>query len=967
MPAKRKAPQDNLRNLIEAMGSCEPANYPGFAQAAAASGPETCVAISCAMVCSVNSTTSGETFAYELPLDLLASSACPAATDALLHIAEHARNGRARLAAIVRLGKRKQDKRTRTLLYQVAKEGGPPLTGFRGEAVTQEMMQVAALEGISHLQEPQAADCQAALAALEEDIATGKDSPTFKAGIAAIAATCKPANLQSVIAAANRCKNSSMGLRLLATCSKLDQKHFAKQATAIGDFLLQALHQYVDESQLRDRLCELASKCTTPRLVKGLSEQFGADSLDHGRGLIAASVLEAQSQIDDALVHAYLSCARYPSNIQSNSRCIAGLTRCAAAGKAPNIVNRVVLQQQSLEGYRHLLRSDLLLKTVGDVPHVLCLLCGALDGLKTPNERDTLSPGCCECIVKVSLADVENAPVRFDILEQQRAAPRRGYGGDHTLIPRLAEDLRKCTGEQDGFGILATIVCAKGPHNGALAISHQLLIPCDDLALAFLDRTLASSATIMLCKPITSGQDSPLADIEGALTNEFESHLREQLPLHVMVDGKLNRFVFDLMRRRGMAFPKTADLALQKVETVEDTAFILDSLTTAHDAASLALLVQQIAHQPVTAAHAVVVRKKAVALVAALANDPAFAAGKDLRKAALGRLHDRFQDSTEVRLAAYEACGRFADSSSIVPLKSRYSSDHHSECKAAIKTALESLRQALLCHRPPAHASPESVVAWLGSLADLGDGSLVKEAAAFLNPAHSDPRVLIAALDSIGRLHRPEAILVIDAFLSDTAPFGDVFLAARHAKATLQGRQDMGLLDVLSSVFDADSSVLDLDLKYDQILGTARVSVIGKALEDAEQRWKSSDWGVFITKINAVCEVLVRHLFEFCWKEMGLDEAKSKDLAKRQYANRLGITEFERAFPIMQPLFLSIHNMRAEADIAHLEDNDGAGKTGVGAEQAHLVREQFKAVFPQCIQVLRQHASDPIMPSSNGG
>ncbi|NLX57671.1 MAG: hypothetical protein GXY74_01125 [Phycisphaerae bacterium] len=957
MPAQRKATKGTLQGLIGAMGSCEPATCASFAGAVSEVGQEMCVAVSCAMVCSIHPSVPVDASAYETPLDLLASSACPDATDALLHIAEHARNGRVRVAAMMRLGKRKQDKRTRAFLYQVAKEGGQTLTGFRGEPITSDMMQVAALEGMSCMQPPQAADCQAALMAIDEEIEGGDDSPIFKAGVAAAAATCRPSNLESVIDAAKRCKNHLMGLRLLAACSKLDQKHLAAKAAPIGDFLLQALHQYVDESQLNGRLCELARKCVTPSLAKGLAERFGADCLDHGRGLVVASALEARGRVDDALVHTYLSCVRHSANIQPNGRCVRGLSRCASAGNAPEIVNQVV--RQDSDGYRRLLRSDMLLGIVGDVPRVVDLLCGALDCQKTANERSALSPGCCECIVRISLANVENAPVRFELLEQQRAAPRRGYGGNRDLIPRLAEELQKCTGSCDGLGLLAKRVCAEGPHNGASAIAEQMLNPCDDLAWAFLDRVLASATTIRLKRPISSAQDSPLADIESLLTKDFEPHLRDQLQLHVVIGCTLNRFVLDLMRRRGVAFTKTAELALQKAEAVEDATFILDSLVAAHDTGSMRLLAQQIAHQPMIATHASAIRKKAIALFAALADDSALALGTDLRVAVLGRLHDRFQDSTEVRLAAYEACGRLADPSSIVPLKGRLATDHNPACKAAVKSALGSLRQAHLSRRPPPHAASESVVNWLGSLADLGDGNLMKEAAAFLNPPHADSRVLASALECLGRLQCQEAIPVIDAFMSDTASFGDVFLAARHAKATLQRRQDMRLLDVLSSVFPSDSPVLDLDLRYDELLGTARTSVIGNALADAEQRWNSSDWGVYITKVDAVCEVLVRHLFESCWRRMGLDQPKAKQLATKEYANRLHVSEFRDGFPLLQPLLLSIHNMRAEADVAHIEDNDGTGKVGVGEEQAYLVREQFKTAFSQCVEVLCQQDGGP--------
>ncbi len=80
-------------------------------------------------------------------------------------------------------------------------------------------------------------------------------------------------------------------------------------------------------------------------------------------------------------------------------------------------------------------------------------------------------------------------------------------------------------------------------------------------------------------------------------------------------------------------------------------------------------------------------------------------------------------------------------------------------------------------------------------------------------------------------------------------------------------------------------------------------------------------------------------------------------MARQDYANRLYMAEFKKAFPAVQPLLVSIFRMRYEARGPHHEDRDGTEKPGVSQTDADLALEQFKSAFEKLVQKLAAHLS----------
>jgi len=88
-----------------------------------------------------------------------------------------------------------------------------------------------------------------------------------------------------------------------------------------------------------------------------------------------------------------------------------------------------------------------------------------------------------------------------------------------------------------------------------------------------------------------------------------------------------------------------------------------------------------------------------------------------------------------------------------------------------------------------------------------------------------------------------------------------------------------------------------------------------------------------------------KQVFETRWSDMGLTKDKGRKLATQDYGSRLHVSCFKEACRRIQPLMLSIHGLRADAPVAHLENRDGTAKAGVGMEEAELARSQFKSLF----------------------
>ena len=247
-------------------------------------------------------------------------------------------------------------------------------------------------------------------------------------------------------------------------------------------------------------------------------------------------------------------------------------------------------------------------------------------------------------------------------------------------------------------------------------------------------------------------------------------------------------------------------------------------------------------------------------------------------------------------------------------------------------------------------------MSWLGHVGNLGDQSLASAVEKFLYVPHSDSLVTIAALQCLGKLGKKESVGVIDEFVKRTSAAGDIQKASRQAKLVLQDRNDLEMFGVLSQIFEGNVAILDTSINYEEVFGNSRMKRIRCRLAEALAQLDVGHWDDFVTCLDGVCDILSRHAFEKCWAAMKLAEAKGQMMAKKDYANRLGMAEFKNTFPSIQPLLLSIHQMRGNAETAHAEDSDGSGKPGLDKLDADLSLSQFKKAFPEYIAIVRLYA-----------
>jgi hypothetical protein len=248
----------------------------------------------------------------------------------------------------------------------------------------------------------------------------------------------------------------------------------------------------------------------------------------------------------------------------------------------------------------------------------------------------------------------------------------------------------------------------------------------------------------------------------------------------------------------------------------------------------------------------------------------------------------------------------------------------------------------------------------LGHVRDLGDQALVPTVEKLLSVPHSDSSVTIAALRCLEKLGKKESLGAIDDYVKQTSAAGEILKAARKAKLVLQERNDLEFFDVLLKIFEADSPVLDPSLNYEAVFGNSRMNRLGSALAKSLEQREVGHWDDFVTRLDGVCEVLVRHVFEKYWSAMKLDEAKGLMMAKKEYANRLEISEFKNTFRSIQPLLLSIHQMRKDATTAHVENADGGEKPGFQESDADLALREFKKMFPEYMATVQACTSKTV-------
>ena len=960
---KDTGPQREL-SLGTSLGACTPQQMEEILKVAESSEPETLIFAACMMICSLEQERPLHKGVWQRPLDALASCGHPAAEAVLLHMVQHAQNARIQIEATRRLGKGISPG-TRTVLYGLAKEGSCRGRGFAQETLGPDHMRIAALEALGAVSKPTDADGTAVLDAIKSEVEQNKDSGVFRAGTVALSRLCKPHHLAEIVQLADVCRIPAMALRLLAACRSLSMSVLRKQQAILSTILCRSLGDLDEQrdGELLNELCDLVPKITDSGLIARLADACTGQSLERGRGRIAAAALRAYPKQDEHLASAYLRFAEYEGNIRPGSCGITGVGACVKAGHAQEVADRVV--SQSSRGYQELMRSNLLPEVFGTVANAVRQVCEALGRIDDADRRNRCARGCCEGIIRLAIADDEQGAV-FGKLEEIRAnATRRN--GEAPPAARIAAILAEADPKRDSLAILARKIC--GPASavegsGALSLARCLLQPADDLGRAFLKRLLAAACAVTLDRPGSLAKEALLSTIEESIGAEYSETLKGIGRVGVVADRKLNRYAMDVLRRRQIAFRETAQAALTRCGTAPDAVFVLDSLAEQGDVDSTRLLAEATGYHATSVDMTNEVRAHAVRLLADLLGGKADGIPSAEREKALDAIHSRFEDSTNVRLAAYEAAQQLASPRSILALRSRLSTERSPVAQKAIGGALAETKKRLLNSIPP----PDGIAAliiWLKNLGNLADPEVAEFAASLLFPPHADPSVRVAALDCIGKAGDRGMISKLDAFLEDTSPSGAVLTAARHAKATLQGRKDLSFIQALEQLFPLGSPVLDLSVNYDDMLGPRKLASVTTGLIAMTEQWEAGHWGDFVTRTDAVCDVLCKRLYEMQWAAMGLEKEKSRVLASKDYGDRLYVSEFKDTFRRIQPLMLSIHNMRGDAGVAHLENVSGAGGTPIGRTEAELARQQFMSLFAAWVdQVSKKERQAESLPGN---
>ena len=937
---------ESLANFISSMKSCAPSDAPSMLQAAAKAGPEVLIATASGLLCGLCPNAPRIPGSVEVPLDSLVSCDHPLAARATFHFAAHAQIGRVRLEAIRRLGPVAHEEGARQFLRKVAKEGASPGASFSNDAISQEDFQVAAVESLGKLKTAADADAQFLVDIIATYIETQKGSGVVQTAIASLPTLCKPANLGPLLSLAEKCRDPFMKIKILGGCSNLSRNALLEHQKPLIDLFVSGLGQFRDEKPLRERLIPLAKKICCTELVRRLSDSYSVDNLADPRGSISGETLDAYASVDDTLTDAYLAFARTPSNVSGGSRCINGLIRCAKAEKADRIVNRVI--RQDAPGYQHVLKAGLLSDIVGSVPAAIDLMCSALQREANQQQLQQYAKGCYYCVLAMSLASAEKKP-DLECLDNIRIQYQRHERSDIGPLVEAVDSLRKCDGPKNALRLFAEKVVSDKPSGGAVAIAEHLVAYPDVLTQFFLDLVLRLAVKTVLANPGGFPLDSPLLGLEKTFGNH-DRWLREQLPKITVVEGKLNRYVLDLMRRRDVEFVKTCEAALDAVKSADDAFFVLESLAARGKQDSIRVIGKAVGFVSNQCQSFPQVRAKAIDLIRQLL-DKSGSQDINLVTEVLPHLHGRFEDPLAVRLVAYGACSSLANVLSIKPLRARLTSDKNPQAQEAINAALTSIGKRLMDARPST-TDADSSIKWLGHVADLGDEAFVVVVANFLSPPHSDRRVLLTTLNCLERLGHESAITAIEQFVADTSPSNEVLHAARHARAVLQGRNDLELLEVLAKIFDDTSPVLDPKVDYEKVFGLSRMKHLAKGLSDALGERDVSHWEDFVTRLDGICDILNRHLFDRHWSAMKLSKEKASAMSMQNYGNRLPMAEFRNRFPVLQPLMQTIHDMRYDATTAHPEDSDGTGKPGLEESDATLAIEQFKKLFTLYVEAV---------------
>ena len=889
----------------------------------------------------------------QVPLDAIVKSGNPLAELTLRTLAARALNSRVRLEAVRRLGRVATCAATHGLLWNIAREGKAAPTSYQNDTITPDLMREAALRSLAEVPRPAKADVDVILEVLSQEVPNG-DSLVFRAGALALMSAAAASDLERISDLAEKCSQGLTALRIVCAFSRLPERALRKAKARIVPLFIRALSQPQQDQELLELAKEIARRLSCQELVQGMSEHYSGDSLEHGRGSIAAAAMDAYGSPDEPLVKAYLAFARADCNVHDGSRCLAGLQRCGQGGQAQQIVARLV-RGHSHPGYRRLLTSGAAIRVAGETRNLVTYMCDALDAIQEVPARDQAAALCIVGLIRASVPDTEHFPP-FDDLSEFRDRRRQHGQREETLLQALVRCLSAAQPEQSGVVWLARRLASGNEERGALALMKCILDIDDELSHLIIVELFRAAADCPT--PADLAGQSGLRQVEEMAFSRCAQYLKDELP-RLLVSGKhVNRYVLDVMGRRPFDFASRVKAALTEVDSAADASALLDGLARKRDRVCVGLLGQAVGFVSPLVTDVSMVRREALRQVGNVLGDKSVPIPPQTRDEVLSQVHQCFEDLPNVRTLAYQVAGIVADPISIRPLRTRLQTDADPKGRAGIDAALRSIRERLLAEQPgPGEIEP--LKQWLKHVGDLGDDILLERVSDVLRAAHPDRAVRVAALDCLAQLGNRKAIPVIDAFVSETSTSGDVLQAARHAKAVLMERKDLRLREVIAEAFPDDSPVFDLGIAYDAVFGV-RLGRITKYLSVAMEHYRSGRWDPFVTQLDGVCDTLVRHVYENYPGLLGIEPVLAHSMARQDYPNRLAMSQFKKAFLPAQPLLESIHAIRGEATVAHIEDSDGVEKPGVEQEEADLALDQFRSAFTTLVTAMaswRQNAS----------
>lgn len=877
------------------------------------------------------------------PLEVLARSKHPSAPLALRLIAEKADNARIRLEAVRRLGRVPANADVRKLLHSLIRSQQQACPGFGGETISADEFKAAAIQALAEIARPAPRDAEVVLSILKEKVESQSDSALFTAAADALGSLARPSELDYLAEVSTKLTRSPMALHILGICAKYPRQSILRKSDVLADALARSLHHLPKQPQLCDRLCNLARKLTCPRLLESLSNEDPDTMAQPQISPVVWFAVEAYEPVDEPLTHACLAFARSASNATSDGPCIRQLRRCAEAGHGDRITRRIV--RMDSQGYKLILENGLLRSVLSSADQVVGAVCSALG--EAPEVRDPIAYAAMRCVLALGADEVSQLPTT-DWLAHERA--ERDHRANRSQ--QVAAMLRSDESRMRPLRRLAALMLDETAQRGALTVAERFTSRNDELAHLLLEVLLDAAGNL---KPrawegITSTPG--FRQFEDGLFPSCEGWFKQHVTTFLVRRDRLNRYVLDLVRRRNIQFPEAARGAAQKVTASGDADHLLDQIARSQDNSAVRLLLELLSFTSEDGKLALNVRQGAIRRIAdiymSMSEPP-----EHWPQEVITKVHSRFNDALEVRLAAYDACRRIADPSSVVSLRKRHETESDSRAKTAIQSALNEIRDKLMSGRPDLRETA-ACIEWVQHAGELGDALFVEEMRRYLVPPHPDESVVLAALKCIARLCGQRALQIVNEFLRETSPEGEVLKAARRAMIGLQDRGDADLFEALSHFFPEDSDVLDPAVRYDSVLG-GRAKRLAARLADSYRQLMAGHWDDFVTHLDGACDVLVRHLFESAWHPMKLDESRAKQLAARPYGNRLHVSEFRTAFPVIQAGFAQIHALRYEGTAAHAEDPDGTPKPGLTETEAKLAMEQFSQVFPRYVAELRRH------------